>query len=108
MKIKCYDKKAESRNENEWIISIEIQRKTQTGFEAKILDDAWMYYIIAEKFQYGYYLCIPNWNIGVELSSYKDVFWNLENLSRVMKRRGAFSIISAIKHISETSEATTV
>ena len=108
MKIKCHDENAELRNENEWIISIEIQRRTQTGFEAKIIDGAWMYYIVAEKFRYGYYLCIPNWNIGVELSSYKDVFWNLENLSKVMKRRSAFSIIYAIKYINETSEATTV
>lgn len=108
MKLKCYDKKAESKNENEWIISIEIQKRTQTGFEAKIIDDLWMYYIIAEKFQHGHYLCIPNWNIGVELSSYKDLFWNLESLSKVMKRRSAFSIIYAIKHISETSEAITV
>lgn len=108
MKLKCHDRKAGSRDENEWIISVEIQRRTHTGFEARIIDGAWMYYIVAGKFQYGYYLCIPGWNIGVELSTYKDVFWNLESLSKVMKRRGAISIISAIKHISETIEATTV
>lgn len=30
----------------------------------------------------GMYLCIPNWQIGCELSALSDTFWNSEQLSR--------------------------
>lgn len=30
----------------------------------------------------GHFLCIPDWNVGCELSSYKDRFWNIESIVR--------------------------
>lgn len=30
----------------------------------------------------GNFICIPNWEIGCELASYTDTFWNLEKLNK--------------------------
>lgn len=107
MKIKCYDDNKKKREEKEWKATVERLHKTNTGFEASIDVNNWLFYIVVGRFEYGYYLCIPNWNIGIELSSYQDTFWNLEQLTKVMKRKDAISIITSIKHISEHLETIT-
>lgn len=107
MEIKCYDTYPNSREEKEWIIGIEWLFKTKTGFEASVTTDNWQFHIIVGKFQFGNYLCIPNWKVGVELSSWKDTFWNLEQLAGVLKRKNAISIVTAIKYIAEYLEAIT-
>ncbi|MEG0355494.1 MAG: hypothetical protein RR621_07550 [Lachnospiraceae bacterium] len=38
------------------------------------------FHILCGKHEYGNYVCIPNWNIGTELSGLSDVFWNSERL----------------------------
>lgn len=48
--------------------------------------EAWMYargsgfYLIVGRYAHGNYICIPNWNVGTELSLRTDVFWNEERL----------------------------
>ena len=107
MEVKCYDDK-EKRNEyKEWNAKIQRFSATNDGFEASIVADNWIFHVIVGKFQYGYYLCVPNWNIGVELASYKDTFWNLEQLVKVMKRKNAISIVTSVKHIYEYLEGIT-
>lgn len=107
MEIKCYDTHKDSTEEKEWIIRIDRLFKTKTGFEASITADNWQFHIIVGKFQFGNYLCIPNWKVGVELSSWKDTFWNLEQLASVLKRKNAISIVTAIKYIAEYLETIT-
>lgn len=38
------------------------------------------FHILFGLHEYGHYLCIPNWNIGMELSGLTDRFWNFERL----------------------------
>lgn len=38
------------------------------------------FHILCGKHEYGNFLCIPNWNIGTELSNLSDSFWNFERL----------------------------
>lgn len=40
------------------------------------------FHIIAGKHAHGYYICIPNWNVGTELACFADVFWNSERLEQ--------------------------
>lgn len=40
------------------------------------------FHIIAGKHANGYYICIPNWNVGTELACFSDVFWNSERLEQ--------------------------
>lgn len=101
MEITCYDDNEIKREKKEWKTTVERLQKTNTGFEASITVNNWLFHIVVGKFQFGYYLCIPNWNVGIELASYKDTFWNLEQLIKVMKREDAISIVTSIKYISE-------
>ena len=52
---------------------------------------------------YGNYLCIPNWDVGTELSSLTDLFWNEERLRHYsrMKKADACTIVSALKVLAE-------
>ena len=41
--------------------------------EAVIESDGESFHIIYGKHNRGYYLVIPNWNVGCEMSDYKDI-----------------------------------
>lgn len=107
MEITCYDENEIKREKKEWKVIVNRFNKTNTGFEASIMANNWLFHIVVGKFQDGYYLCIPNWSVGIELASYKDTFWNLEQLIKVMKRKDAISIVTSIKYISEYIETIT-
>ena len=53
--------------------------------------------------KHGNYLCIPNWDVGTELSSLTDLFWNEERLRHYsrMKKADACTIVSALKVLAE-------
>ena len=50
--------------------------------EAVIESDGESFHIIYGKHNRGYYLVIPNWNIGCEMSDYKDIMWNSSSIQR--------------------------
>lgn len=47
----------------------------------------------------GNFICIPNYDIGSELSSYDDVFWNKERLSRSLGIIDATTVATGLKYI---------
>lgn len=59
--------------------------------------DGHSYTLIFGKYEFGGFLCIPNWGIGCELASFNDKYWNTESLSKVLKRKRAVkAIVEAI------------
>ena len=48
-------------------------------------------------------MCIPNWDVGTELSSLTDLFWNEERLRHYsrMKKADACTIVLALKVLAE-------
>ena len=50
----------------------------------------------------GYYICIPNWNIGSELAGLDDTFWNSERLSNYTKldELNSYIIATALAELS--------
>lgn len=46
----------------------------------------------------GYYLCIPEINVGCALGYWSDVFWNTERLSSLISETDAVTIATAINH----------
>lgn len=50
--------------------------------EAHISWNGFHFHIIYGKHEYGYYLVIPNFQIGCEMSYYNDRFWNRESLTQ--------------------------
>ena len=67
-----------------WQGTIELIRTSEGHIEAAITGRGSYLHIITGPQVNGKYICIPNYNVGSELSSYKDFFWNKEQLNRLL------------------------
>ena len=54
--------------------------KTGNPCEAEVSARGSSFHLIAGNHAYGNYLCIPDWNVGTELGTLTDRFWNEERL----------------------------
>ena len=63
----------------QWEGSLEILQRGNPC-EAELSARGSRFHLIVGKHSYGNYLCIPNWDVGTELSSLTDLFWNEERL----------------------------
>lgn len=61
-------------------------------------------HVIIGGYEYGKYLCIPDWGISSVLSEPEDSFWNREQLERHMGRADAITLSEALKVISKELE----
>ena len=60
------------------------------------------YSIIFGKYVNGGFCSIPNWNVGCELASFDDVYWNKGALHKVIKsKKTAEAIAMAIAEFGE-------
>lgn len=70
--------------------------------EAIVESDGESFHIIYGLHSRGYYLVIPNWNVGCEMSDYKDIMWNRESISRTgISKRQSLNIAQRIKELCE-------
>ena len=70
--------------------------------EAVIESDGESFHIIYGLHNRGYYLVIPNWNVGCEMSDYKDLMWNREAISRTgISKKQSLIIAERIKELCE-------
>ena len=46
--------------------------------------------------KFGNFACIPSRDIGCELATFEDVFWNSERLRRRLNRKDALTIAKGI------------
>lgn len=59
------------------------------------------FHLLIGSHAYGNFICIPNWNVGTELSSLSDLFWNCERLSKTnLKNVDACSVAYALQELS--------
>ena len=84
-----------------WTGEIRPISRTGSVYEAEINGRGTYFHLIVGRHRYGNYLCIPNHNVGSELSSYKDVFWNRERLSRMMREVDAATVAYGLSHLEE-------
>ena len=71
-------------------------------FETMISCEGFRYHLIYGKHSYGYYLVIPEWYIGCEMSDYKDTFWNTESLTKTgLTEKTVQKIVNTIKKHGE-------
>lgn len=52
------------------------------------------YSVIFGEYTNGGFCCIPNWEVGCELSSVDDVFWNKTSIGNALKDRHVGKIIA--------------
>lgn len=70
--------------------------------EAIVESDGESFHIIYGKHSRGYYLVIPNFNAGCEMSNYKDIVWNKEAISRMgINKKQSLTIAKRIKELCE-------
>lgn len=71
-------------------------------YEAEVSARGSYFHLIVGRHAHGNYICIPNWDIGTELASLSDSFWNLERLSRTkLKKVDACSVAYALVELSK-------
>lgn len=51
------------------------------------------YSVIFGRYVNGGFFSIPNWNCGGELSTFDDVFWNTESISKAIKSKKVGKVI---------------
>ena len=75
---------------------------TQEPIEVEVTARGSYFHLVVGHHAYGNYICIPNWDIGTELSSLSDSFWNQERLSGTkLKKVDACSIAYALLELSK-------
>lgn len=71
-------------------------------YEVVLQGDGNKYHLIYSKYQSGYYLVIPEWFIGCEMSTYNDIVWNRGAIKRAgLNERETETIVQGISHIKQ-------
>ena len=85
-----------------WEGDISLIRLTEP-YEIKISARGSTFHMIFGSHEYGNYLCIPNWNIGTEMASLSDRFWNYERLIQYagLTEVDACSVVDALVKLSK-------
>lgn len=82
-----------------WTGEVRILSCRNGQCEAEIEGRGSYFHIIAGRHKYGNYLCIPNIDVGCELSRFGDLFWNTERLSLHMRKVDAVTIATGVAEI---------
>ena len=82
IRFKAYTAASPSRKWEGEIIPVQL---SEEPYEVEINARGSCFHVLTGHHQQGRYICIPNWNVGTEMASYKDVFWNREHLVQYTK-----------------------
>ena len=71
-------------------------------WEAELEARGSYFHLIVGNHAYGNFVCIPNWNVGTELSRLDDLLWNAERLRNYssMKSVDACSVAAALNQLA--------
>lgn len=97
MKYTCILKSG-SRRET-WEGELILLRRWQGWYEAEINGRGTYFHILAGRHKYGNCLCIPNHDVGCELSDFSDIFWNEERISNLMRKVDAVTVAAGLVHL---------
>ena len=82
-----------------WTGKLTLLRKLPDQYEAEINERGTYFHILAGRHKYGNYLCIPNHDIGCQLSDFSDIFWNEERLRSLMRKVDAVTVATGLMHL---------
>ena len=89
------------KGRQEWVGELRLLKQGADSSEVEISGRGTYFHVIVGRHLYGNYICIPNHDIGCELSSCSDVFWNMERLEKHLKKVDATTVAYALPHLSE-------
>ncbi len=87
-----------SRKER-WTAELTLLRKSPGQYEAEICGRGTYFHVVAGRHEYGNYLCIPNHEVGCELSDFSDTFWNEERLRRLIGKVDAVTVVTGLTYL---------
>ena len=85
--------------ETRWSATISPITHNRSFYEVEICGRGSSFHVICGPQSKGHFLCIPNWQIGCELSEYDDVFWNSEQLSRQLSVVDTITVANGLPHL---------
>ncbi|TDT50759.1 DUF6618 family protein [Fonticella tunisiensis] len=57
--------------------------------------------VLFGKTAFGYFACIPDFEAGCHLSHLKDIFWNIEQLVRIIDEVTGITIAEALRAVAD-------
>ena len=82
-----------------WTGEIILLRWRPGWYEAEINGRGTYFHILAGRHKYGNYLCIPNHDVGCELSDFSDIFWNEGRISNLMRKVDAVTVAAGLAYL---------
>ncbi len=89
------------KRKDTWVGEIRLLSRSGSCYEAEVTGRGTYFHLIAGTHCYGNYICIPNHDVGSELSAYQDIFWNIERLSGLMQKVDAVTVAYGLSHLEE-------
>lgn len=87
------------KRKERWQGEIRLISYSSNCYEAEITGRGTYFHVIVGKHSYGNYICIPNHDVGSELSEFQDLFWNTERLSGLIKKVDAVTVAQGLYHL---------
>lgn len=97
MKYRCKNPSACNAVDREWECRISLESQNEQSVELNIAGKGSQLYAIIGQYEYGWYICIPEWGVGSTLAGLTDVFWNQEQLSRWLSPVDAITIAEGLR-----------
>ena len=82
-----------------WTGKLTLLRWRPGWYEAEISGRGTYFHILAGRHKYGTYLCIPNHDVGCELSDFSDILWNEQRISGLMRKVDAVTVAAGLAHL---------
>lgn len=95
---------AGTRLEENWEGIVQYIKNYGSHYEIKIQSRSSLLVLIGRT-TFGYFACIPDWQAGCHLASFKDLFWNTEQLSQVIGDIDGITVAQALYTISNELNA---
>lgn len=95
----CYLNSGKSKTT--WQGELSLLSRDRNTYELEIRGRGTYFHAIVGIHKYGNFLCILNHDIGCELASYNDIFWNTERLRHQLKKVDAVTVASALCHLDK-------
>ena len=97
-----FQAKLSETSKKPWLGEITPIRLDSEPYEVEVSARGSSFHLLIGRHAYGNYICIPDWDIGTELASLSDSFWNLERLKNTkLKKVDACSVVYALLELSK-------
>ena len=104
MEFICENPAAKYAGDKIWKGYVKQLKRHGDSVEADISGKGSAMHVIIGCYEYGRYVCIPEWGIGSALAALDDCFWNREQLERRLGTADAITLSAALKVISKALE----